>query len=183
MPIFSSKSQKGFYDSSIHAELPEDAFELPEGLHMDLINGQSNGKVIDFSVEPPALIDPPVIFRSEGELTEAINVKVESIYNKWMRFEAEYVAREAAAQAYKDAGYTGTPGVWITSFAVPAGVSNKDAADLILAQAAQLRGALEALGGLRMRKYELVGLEGQALEDKHAEICAAIDAVVASLPA
>jgi hypothetical protein len=60
MAHFSSKTTRGFYDAAIHAFMPEDAVELPEGLHAELLNGQSEGKVITWGDDGfPVLVDPP----------------------------------------------------------------------------------------------------------------------------
>jgi hypothetical protein len=93
----------------------------------------------------------------KDRLVAAIDTKMAGIYNNWMRFAQEYLNREAAAQAFKDAGYVGDPGVWVTAFASAAGKTNQQATDLILAQSVMLNGALATLGALRMRKYEVIG--------------------------
>ncbi len=74
---------------------------------------------------------------------------------KWTRFAEEYKEREAAAIAYKEAGYTGDVSIYITSFSEPAGITNQAAADLILKQADDLRSLQSQLAAERMRKYEL----------------------------
>ena len=89
------------------------------------------------------------------QLTESIDNKATTIYTTWTRFESEYKARQAAAEAFKAANYQGEPSIYITSFAVPAGVDNKTATDIILQQAAGLQKLQDHLSVLRMRKYEL----------------------------
>lgn len=69
------------------------------------------------------------------------------------RFAMGYEQREAAALAYRARGYQGDATVWITRFATNVGMTAQAAADLILAQAAGLRAALEELEALRMDKY------------------------------
>ena len=85
-----------------------------------------------------------------------IDDAVAAIYGRFTRFQLEYTEREAQAQAYKDAGYTGDVPPRVAEFATPAGMPARNAADLILSQAANLRGAQGALSALRMRKYELL---------------------------
>lgn len=95
------------------------------------------------------------------------------------RFSMEYTEREAAAQAYKDAGYTGNPSDWVTRFANNAEMSYIAAADLILAQAIGLRQALKELACLRMDKYLV--LNASTLDEAQAKfnkIMADIEAVV-----
>ncbi len=78
-----------------------------------------------------------------------------TVTKKWTRFTEEYKEREAAAIAYKEAGYTGDASIYITSFSEPAGITNQEATDLILKQANDLRALQSQLAAERMRKYEL----------------------------
>ena len=91
-----------------------------------------------------------------AELAKSIDSAVASVYEQYTRFEVEYLEREKQAQAYKAAGYTGDVPVQVAAFAGPAGKTGQQAAEIILAQAAKLRGALSQLGVLRMRKYEVL---------------------------
>lgn len=86
---------------------------------------------------------------------DKLDAAVQAIYDKPMRLSKEYEAREAAAMAYKGAGYSGTVPARVSGFATPAGMTAKDASDLILSQASQLRAALDALSDLRMTKYAI----------------------------
>lgn len=96
------------------------------------------------------------------QLVEQVDSTIAAIYSRWLRFEAEYVAREAAARAFVAGGYEGEPGVWIMSFAVPAGLPAPAAADRIIEQADGLRTALEQLAALRMAKYGVQAATGEA---------------------
>jgi len=99
---------------------------------------------------------PPIdLADQQHQLVERIDTRAALIYSRWTRFEAEYRVREIAAQAFKDASYQGEPGLYVTSFAEPAGLTTRAATDAILAQAAALRAAQDALSALRMRKYEV----------------------------
>lgn len=84
-----------------------------------------------------------------------IDNNVAAVYNQFTRFQMEYEQREKAAQAYKDAGYTGDPTVWVTAFADSNGISYQMCADLILSQANSLRAAVVTLGEYRMNKYKV----------------------------
>jgi hypothetical protein len=78
------------------------------------------------------------------------------------RFALGYEEREAAATAFKSLGYpAGEASTWITRFARNTGMTDAQATDLILAQAAGLRAALKDLEDLRMDKY-LVQAAGSA---------------------
>lgn len=122
--------------------------------------------------------EPADVSTSTAGLMRQIDDKAATIYSRWTRFEAEYRSREVAAQAFKDAGYQGEPGLYVTSFAEPAGLTTRTATDAILAQAAALRTAQDALSALRMRKYEVARSTtveaAQALAD---EIIAAMDEI------
>lgn len=140
---------------------------------------------VDLTANPAVIVertDAELLKRLISQFTASIDNKVAVVYSNWMRFQAEYEAREAAAQAYKDAGYTGDPSIWISGFATAAGLAPKDAADRILAQSVALRGALSDLGALRMRKYEvLVAATPDDAQTIFADICAKIDATAATI--
>lgn len=59
--IYYSKTTKGFYDSEIHEDnIPSDSVEITKEYHQQLLNGQSNGKIITSnSTGYPILVDPP----------------------------------------------------------------------------------------------------------------------------
>ena len=114
------------------------------------------------------------------QLSDQVDELVAGVYSRWMRFEAEYEAREAAARAFVAAGYEGEASSWIVSFAEPAGLSYQEAEDLIVQQADNLRSALQELGALRMRKYTI----RLAIDPATAQAaCAAITADVATISA
>lgn len=111
-----------------------------------------------------------------------IDEAVAGIYGRFTRFQLEYTEREAQAQAFKDAGYTGEVPPRVAEFATPAGMPAQAATDLILAQAVNLRAAQGALSALRMRKYEVL----RAATDEQAqavagEIMAGVQAVGANV--
>ena len=107
-----------------------------------------------------------------------IDEAVAAIYGRFTRFAIEYQEREAQAQAFKDAGYTGPVPPRVAEFATPAGMPAQAATDLILAQAANLRTAQGELSALRMRKYEVLraATDAQA-QAVAAEILAGVEAV------
>lgn len=119
---------------------------------------------------------PPPFDRAAAALR--IDEAVAAIYGRFTRFQLEYTEREAQAQAYKDAGYTGDVPPRVAEFATPAGMPAQAATDLILQQAVNLRTAQGELSALRMRKYEVLraatDAQAQALA---AEILAGVAAV------
>lgn len=115
---------------------------------------------------------------TRAELCARIDVAVAAIYARFGRFEAEYTLREQQAKAHKAADYKGDVPVQVAAFATPAGKTPREAADIIIAQSEQLRGAISQLGVLRMRKYEVMQAadvaKAQAVAD---EVLAAIAAI------
>lgn len=108
-------------------------------------------------------------------LVAQIDEAVAAIYGRFTRFAIEYQEREQQAQAYKDAGYTGTVPPRVAEFATPAAMTAQAATDLIVSQAANLRTAQAALSALRMRKYEVLRAESDA------QAQAAADAILQSI--
>ena len=180
MIIYVVPGKKGFLDDRYN-EIPADARPIENEMHMALLQGQSQGLRINWDSYPPTLVNYAQPVLSATQLAAEIDQRVADIYTNWTRFEAEYYFREKAAQAFKDAGYVGDPGVWVTSFAVAADLGNKAATDKILQQAAALRKAQENLGALRMRKYELYGADQITLDLKYTAIMAEINQVAKDL--
>lgn len=142
------------------------------------------GKWVQDWVAQP--IPAPVIAQRSQALRSGLVTQIDeavaAIYGRFTRFAIEYQEREAQAQAYKDAGYTGTVPPRVSEFAAPAGMSAQAATDLILQQAVTLRGAQGALSALRMRKYEVLraatDVQAQAVA---SEILAGVAAVGANV--
>lgn len=121
------------------------------------------------------LTDYPPFDRAAA--AQQIDEAVAAIYGRFTRFAIEYQEREAQAQAFKDAGYTGPVPAMVAQFATPAGMQAQAATDLTLAQAANLRAAQAALSALRMRKYEVLRAESDA------QAQAAADAILQAIAA
>lgn len=123
-----------------------------------------------------------ILARDIALLVASVDAAVAAVYAKYTRFEVEYLEREKQALAYKAAGYTGEMPQQVAAFATPANKTGKQAADIIIAQATALRGALAQLGVLRMRKYEVMQAadvdKAQSVAD---EVLAAIAAIVQAL--
>jgi hypothetical protein len=197
MTIFYSKTNQAFYDNQIHTALPEDAVEITAAYHATLLAGQAQGKTIMpgkdgkpvlASLAPSHLhqwngkewvLDKAaasqLLAESIDNGTKAINDLVGEAYRHVTRFGPEYQLREQQAIEYKAGGYKGELPTQVAAFAQPTGKGNKEATDIVLAQAAKLRATLEQLGILRMKKLELKNLKTAAEVDKRAaEIVAAI---------
>lgn len=117
-----------------------------------------------------------------AELANQVDSTVANIYSQWTRFSQEYLLREQAATAYQANDYSGDCSIWITSYAVAAGVSNQTAAETIIGQANQLNNALVALGALRMRKYEILGCKDlPSVQATYLDISTQINAIAAQI--
>ena len=204
MTLYYSQSSGGFYDSTIHSRLPEDAAAISPEQHAALLTGQSSGQVIMPGKDgKPVLAEPAPshLHRWDGKAwvldkaaasqllaeaidkgTAAINDIVEQAYHHVTRFEAEYKLREQQARDYKAGGCKGEAPLQVAAFAKPAGKTACEATDIIIAQADNLRMMLGKLGALRMRKFELKGLQTAAEVDKRtAEILAEIKPIADTL--
>lgn len=122
--------------------------------------------------DPPALVagqwfqqwnvrplDPEVaaqrVASAKASMMAALDDEVAAVLSRSTRFAIGYTEREGAAKAFKQNGYVGDPSIWVTRFARNTGMTDQAAADLILSQANNLRGALEQLEALRMDKYKI----------------------------
>nr|DAJ30636.1 MAG TPA: hypothetical protein [Caudoviricetes sp.] len=199
-----SKSNQAFYDDTIHTTLPEDALEISHEQHAALLVGQSNGQVIMPGKDgKPVLASkaPSHLHQWNGKEwtldkaaasqllaeaidngTDAINNLVDEAYRHVTRFQPEYLLREQQARDYKAGGCKGEAPLQVAAFAKPAGKTACEATDIIIAQADNLRIIMGKLGALRMRKFELKGLQTAAEVDKRtAEILAEIKPIADKL--
>lgn len=111
-----------------------------------------------------------------------IDNTAEGVYQRFTRFSDEYKERETQALRYKESGYKGEPPEQVRAFSVPAKLTGKDAADIILANAKKLRVGLSAIASLRMRKFELDSLlTVDEVSTRRDEIKAAINVLGAKL--
>lgn len=204
MTLYYSQSSGGFYDSTTHSRLPEDAVEISAEQHATLLAGQSTGQVIMPGKDGKPVLTLPapsylhqwngkewtldkaatsqLLAESIDKGTEAINDAVEQAYHHVTRFEAEYKLREQQARDYKAGGCKGDVPEQVAAFAKPAGKTACEATDIIIAQADNLRMVMGKLGALRMRKFELKGLKTAAeVEKRTAEILAEIKPIADKL--
>lgn len=73
--MFYSKTTGGFYSREIHGDaIPSDAVEITAAEHSDLLEGQSQGKLIQADAKgKPVLADPPA--PTDDELAAAIRAE------------------------------------------------------------------------------------------------------------
>jgi hypothetical protein len=136
----------------------------------------------------PLYVAPPATVLTDAEKRaiwmQQVDDTIGAVLARVNRFRGGYEKREAAASAYKDAGYTGDASEWITGFAEAKGLTSQQAADTILAQGAALHAAeLEIDGKQRMRKYMIDSAAG--IEEAEAifnDILVQVRAIEASLP-
>lgn len=204
MTIFYSKTTGGFYDNQIHNVLPEDAVEITAEYHATLLAGQAQGKTIMPGKDGKPVLAPlapshlhqwngkewvldksaasQLLAESIDKGTDAINNLVDEAYRHVTRFQPEYLLREQQARDYKAGGCKGEAPLQVAAFAKPAGKTACEATDIIIAQADNLRIVMGKLGALRMRKFELKGLQTAAEVDKRtAEILAEIKPIADKL--
>lgn len=147
-----------------------------------LIDADQHGGSIGWLWDGETLTPPPPPPFDRHAAAAQIDEAVASIYGLFTRFQLEYTEREAQAQAYKDAGYTGPVPPRVAEFATPAGMPAQAATDLILQQAVNLRTAQGELSALRMRKYEVLGAatdaQAQSAADAILQLIAAVGAQV-----
>lgn len=115
--------------------------------------------------------------RTEG-LCAAIDDAVAAIYASVGRYSDEYKLRELQAQEFQAAGYAGEVPRQVAAFANRAGIPAKNAANIILTQAQQLRAALDDLGDMRMRKFEIrAATDPEVAQSIYDDVMAAVTAI------
>lgn len=204
MTIFYSKTTGGFYDNQIHNVLPEDAVKITAEYHATLLAGQAQGKTILPGKDGKPVLAPlapshlhqwngkewvldkaaasQLLAEAIDQGTDAINNLVDKAYRHVTRFQPEYLLREQQARDYKAGGCKGEAPLQVAAFAKPAGKTACEATDIIIAQADNLRMVMGKLGALRMRKFELKGLQtATEVEKRTAEILAEIKPIADKL--
>ena len=119
----------------------------------------SNRKIVLGPGVDPSYV-APVVPLTDAQQRQSYMNEIDRVialtYNRFQRFQSEYDQRETAARAFKAAGYTGDPTVWVSVFADNTGMTYQVAADKIISQSDSLRVSLLQLGELRMNKYKLL---------------------------
>jgi class 3 adenylate cyclase len=142
----------GAFLQELQPEHAECHIEVTEEQRMNWTNYRANAVRDGVEAIAPISIDLPAL---KSRLIDEVDTTIAAIYSRWLRFEAAYVAREAAAREFKAGGYVGDPGRWVTAFADAAAMTNAAATDLVISQADGLRSALEDLDAVRMDKYRI----------------------------
>lgn len=180
-----SPSTGGFYTPEIHGDaIPEDAIEITDQEHADLIAGTCVGKIIAVVDGAPALADPPEppLEQTKAALCAQVDAVADTVYvaigGPSPGRMAEYQQAKADAQAFQSGGYAGTAPETIACWSQAKGWTDQAACDDILATAAQWEGALVAI-----RTRRLTGKANVAAAADAASAQAAADAAIASIRA
>ena len=172
----------GSYRQELRPEHAECSLVLDQDLGPAWPNYRMNAARDGIEALPPAEPAAFDLVAFKSGLAASVDTAIAAIYSKWLRFDAEYVAREAAARAFVAAGYVGNPGIWVTGFATPTGLTDAAAADLIVTQADGLRVALEAIGEQRMAKYGILSaVDAEAAQAAHDSIITQAAAIAANI--
>lgn len=189
--MFASKSTRGFYDAAIHGDkMPADVVEITAEEHAALMDGQSNGKLIDFREDGhPFLAEPPPIPVTAATLCAQIDTAADAarsaVAGDPLRA-VEYDRAAAEAQAFKDAGYPAAAVPRTVAAWAIGGRTAQQAADNILLESAAYTEALYQIREARLGAKELVrqamaaGNVDQA-QDIAAETIAAIESAIAGI--
>lgn len=188
MVWFSSRSQQCFLNALFN-ELPEDAHPLTPEEHQAYQDGQIAGKVIDFSTEPPSLIERPPVVLSCIELCARIDQAADNAREKVagdpLRA-VEYQRSADQAQAFKDAGYPAEAVPPMVAAWAISGRTAQQSADSILAEANAYYDALTLIRTTRLAAKEQVRALMADAQQAEAETLAsatvaAIQAAVAGI--
>ncbi|CAE6923445.1 conserved protein of unknown function [Pseudomonas marincola] len=190
MKIFCATSPARFYSSDAHAEIPDDAVEITPDYRDALLIGISQGKQIEKNaVGYPVLIEPPLAAPPNSEqlcanIDTAADAARHTVAGDPLRA-VEYERAASEAWAFAAANYQGEVPPMVAAWAIGERTAQQ-AADSILAEAAQYNAALVHLRTVRLNAKELIRaamLEGniEQAEDIAAETIASIQAAVAGI--
>jgi hypothetical protein len=157
MTTLFSPSEKGFYVSSEHSTVPNDAIKITAEQHAYLLDGINQGKhaVLDDAGQL-ILIDPPPYVPTVDELCARIDTTADAarraVAGDPLRA-VEYDRARLAAEQFAAAGYEGEVPAMVAAWAIN-GRTPQQAADSILAEAAAYTHALELLRTTRLAAKE-----------------------------
>lgn len=184
-----SKTTGCTYLSGRHNRMPSDAVPITEERYQETIANPVQGKIRGHDAAGlPILIDPPPYIPTADELCQQVDVAADharrAVAGDPLRA-VEYDRAAAEAQAYAAAGYQGEVPPMVAAWAI-SGRTPQQAADSILAEAAQYNGALVQLRTVRLQAKELIRAAINAgnieqAQDIAAETIASIEAAVAGI--
>lgn len=169
------------------SELPG-SIAITKAQHRALLDGLDAGQVIEQVEGYPALVTPAPKIPSSAELCEQIDVAADAarraVAGDPLRA-VEYDRTAAEAQAFSDAGYQGDVPPMVAAWAI-SGRTPQQAAEIILAEAAEYTNALIQLRTIRLQAKELIRAAMASGEVEQAkqivtETVAAIQSAVAGV--
>lgn len=188
MQRYYSKNTGNTYLQGIHL-IPDDAVTISESIYLSVIANPTPGKIRSHDEHGlPILIDPPPVIPTADELCAKIDTAADTarraVAGDPLRA-VEYDRARLQAEAFAAAGYQGEVPPMVAAWAI-SGRTPQQAADSILAEAAQYNGALVQLRTVRLQAKELIRAamaEGnvELAEDIAAETIASIEAAVAGI--
>lgn len=174
----------GYLDPSLGFHPTDDGtayFSMTDDIHAQYSNAPAwtDGKIIT-NLAPPSdfvvltedgwVVDEArqlqALQTAKQAAKDAIDSAVAAIYGKFNPFVREYALREKQAKEFIAANYESDVPPQIQAVAEPTGMTPKEAADSVIADAQKLDAALDELGKLRMQKLAVDNLT--ALEDVNA---------------
>lgn len=171
--------------AGIHPVIPADAIEISDATFELLVNGRAAGGTIVIVDGAPVVVPPaPTVEKVCASIDAAADRARRAVAGDPLRA-VEYERAAAEAQAFTDAGYQGDVPPMVAAWAI-GGRTAQQAAESILAEAAQYNGALVQLRTTRLQAKELIraamaaGNVEQA-QDIAAETIASIEAAVAGI--
>lgn len=184
-----SKTTGATYLAALHSDMPEDSISIPEERYWEVIANPAPGKIRSHDAQGlPILIAPPPDVPTADELCTRIDAAADDarlrIAGDPLRA-VEYDRARLAAEQFAAADYQGDVPPMVAAWAI-GGRTAQEAADSILAEAAQYTAALVNLRETRLAAKEqiraLIGVgqieQAQQLAD---QTIAAIEAAVAGI--
>ena len=86
MTIYYSKSINGFYSDSVTKSLPSDAVQISDKVHAELLEAQSNGKVIQADKKGnPVALDPqkPSVEQLIAQYEKDAQINLDAVAKSW----------------------------------------------------------------------------------------------------
>jgi hypothetical protein len=184
MTIFYSADTRGFYDTDIHGDgIPGDAVEVTAEDYAAVFSAQCKGA----SIQPdehgyPIAVYPavPSLIQVKAGLCASVDAQADVAYiaigGPSPGRLAEYQQADIDARAFKAAGYTGEVPETVQCQCIASGMTPEQAADDIIATAANWNAALVAIRSARLiGKGKVNAAETEDLAN--AEAKSAIDAI------
>lgn len=189
MQRYYSRTTGSTYLLGINVDIPSDAVEISEERYLRVIANPEPDKIRSHDAQGlPILVDPPTRGLTAASLCAAIDAAADdarrAVAGDPLRA-VEYDRAASEAAAYAAAEYQGEVPPMVAAWAI-SGRTPQQAADGILAEAAQYNGALVQLRTTRLQAKELIrqamanGNVEQA-QDIAAETIASIEAAVAGI--